>query len=661
MAQCATTALAGAVPRPCVRGARGRFGGLGPVPGVVSPPFPPSRPACPALCVAGRLVWVSLTLARWYAIPRGLCVPRARSGCPSGSPRLPFVCVCARAPAASASPPPPLVGVVCAPRAVPTLGAGRAVPVSPCPSVCPTLVPCSVWRVWGGAARPRFPLTWLRVVRPPRSGSARPGRSRAGRWGEGGGWPVRRAPVCAAGGASGAGGRSASFVPLPALGRQQSGCHWWRSGHGGRGPHTAPVRARLPSLGAVRAAPWRVDAGWLVPRGSCGSWWLGRGGGPCSGPPLGRRGPAGGRGDHPLCLRGGGGRRPRGLRAGGGGGGWGGVAPRPPCSPSGGRSAVPYPAPPLVVGAFAPGVRVRSGSRGRPVHRVRPAWRGGGGEEGRPVNRLPGGPANPEPSLCPPRVGNIAGVTGDAQVRGGAAPILFWFVAVCPPRAWSARRSGALVRARSAATPAGAGGGGRWGARRAGPAAPPPPRVAVPSGGGGASPRLRGGGGSALLRPAGRGGSGGGGGGLRRPPPPRLVGCRPAILCLRCAPLGYTRAVGVAGRPWASGAARSAANGSARRGGGGREGGSDLLAHVRAPAFPRPASAGAAPFAPSWAPPFRCRSVAGKAGVCGWFTGGAWRASVLAAAAVSPPLGAALKPLCMRVGIMWQKTFSESQ
>ena len=53
VAQCATTALAGAVPRLCVRGARGRFGGLGPVPGVVSLLFTPSRPACPALRVAG--------------------------------------------------------------------------------------------------------------------------------------------------------------------------------------------------------------------------------------------------------------------------------------------------------------------------------------------------------------------------------------------------------------------------------------------------------------------------------------------------------------------------------------------------------------------------------------------------------------------------------
>ena len=37
-------------------------------------PVSPFPPACPALCVAGRPVWVSLTLARWYAIPRGLCM-----------------------------------------------------------------------------------------------------------------------------------------------------------------------------------------------------------------------------------------------------------------------------------------------------------------------------------------------------------------------------------------------------------------------------------------------------------------------------------------------------------------------------------------------------------------------------------------------------------
>ena len=95
VAQCATTPLAGAVPRPCVRGARGRFGGLGPVPGVLSHPFPSSRPACPALRVAGRPIRVFVTLTRWYAIPRILCVPRAWSSCPAGSPCVPFACVCA--------------------------------------------------------------------------------------------------------------------------------------------------------------------------------------------------------------------------------------------------------------------------------------------------------------------------------------------------------------------------------------------------------------------------------------------------------------------------------------------------------------------------------------------------------------------------------------
>ena len=111
MALCATFALAGAVSRLCVRGARGLFGGFGPVPGVVSLSFPPPRPACSALRVAGRPVRVSLTLARWNAIPRGLCVPRARSGCPSGSPRVSLSCVCARALAVSAPPPSGWCGV----------------------------------------------------------------------------------------------------------------------------------------------------------------------------------------------------------------------------------------------------------------------------------------------------------------------------------------------------------------------------------------------------------------------------------------------------------------------------------------------------------------------------------------------------------------------
>ena len=160
MGQCATTALAGAVPRPCVRGARGRFRGLGPVPVVVSLPFPPSRPACPALRVASRPVRVYLTLARWYAIPRGLCVPRARSAALLVVPACPLrVCALAlpRRPL-----PPPLGGVACAPRTVPALGAGRAVPRGPYPSACPAPVPCSVWRAWGGGGPVPVPpyLAW---------------------------------------------------------------------------------------------------------------------------------------------------------------------------------------------------------------------------------------------------------------------------------------------------------------------------------------------------------------------------------------------------------------------------------------------------------------------------------------------------------------------
>ena len=183
VAQCASTALAVAVPGPCVRGARSRFGGLGPVPGVVSLSFPPSRPACPALRVAGCPVRVSLTLARWYAIARGLCVPQARSSCPSGSPRVPFACVCARAPAASAPAPPwvvrrahltrsrhwALVGpfhvVHAPPRVLPrslapsgVLGGGRSGPGSSLPGLaCTPFGACMPRGVvggcpWGGVA-----------------------------------------------------------------------------------------------------------------------------------------------------------------------------------------------------------------------------------------------------------------------------------------------------------------------------------------------------------------------------------------------------------------------------------------------------------------------------------------------------------------------------
>ena len=200
-------------------------------------------------------------------------------------------------------------------------------------------------------------------------------------WGRLGGGGVRRARrFCGRGGA--VGGGSLCLVPslcLPWPGNK-AGVTGVVLSMGGVAPHTTPVRARPPSLGAICAASWRVGASSLVLRGSCGSRRLGRGKGRAPAPLSGRR-----RGDHPPCL---GGWGPGPPRLAGREGGWGGVAPRPPCSPSGCRPAVPHPGPPRAVGALPSGVRVRSGSRSRP---------GVGGDEGRPVDRSPGGPCRPEP------------------------------------------------------------------------------------------------------------------------------------------------------------------------------------------------------------------------------------------------------------------------
>ena len=120
------------------------------------------------------------------------------------------LCVCELA-LPQRPPPPPLGGVSCAPRAVPALGAGGAVPSGLCPSPCPAPVPCSVWRAWWGAVRSRFPPTWLGAVRPPWGGSV-PFVCQGAVWGGGGG-PCVVLPVCAVGGGSRAGGHSALFRP----------------------------------------------------------------------------------------------------------------------------------------------------------------------------------------------------------------------------------------------------------------------------------------------------------------------------------------------------------------------------------------------------------------------------------------------------------------
>ena len=270
VAQCATTAFAGAVPRPCVRRARGRFVSSGRYLVLCLPLFPLPAPRVP------RCVWRPVPswcpLSSLAGTPfHAVCAFRKLG--PTALLVVPTCPLCVCAPALPRRPlPPPLGCVACARGAVSALGAARAVPRGPCPSACPAPVPCSVWRALGEAARSRFPPTWLGVVRPPRVGSAHPGRSCARRWGGGGGGgPCAGPPFVRPGGQVGRGVALPRSVPLPSLGRQQSGCHWRRSGHGGRGLHTAPGRTRLPSLGAVRAASSCVGAGLLAPRGSSGS------------------------------------------------------------------------------------------------------------------------------------------------------------------------------------------------------------------------------------------------------------------------------------------------------------------------------------------------------------------------------------------------------
>ena len=120
-----------------------------------------------AVRVAGCTVRVSVPLACRYAIPCGLCVPQARSGCPSRRDCVSVGCGCARAPAVFAPLPPPRVGVARALRRVPVQGASRAVPGGSCPSAFPAPFPCSASLALGGLARSLGSLAWLGVCRPP--------------------------------------------------------------------------------------------------------------------------------------------------------------------------------------------------------------------------------------------------------------------------------------------------------------------------------------------------------------------------------------------------------------------------------------------------------------------------------------------------------------
>ena len=143
-------------------------------------------------------------------------------------------------------------------------------------------------------------------------------------WGAGwGGGGVRRTPrLCGRGGPVGRGVALPHSVPLPSLGRQQSGCHWRCAVHGGRGPpyHSGScspgssgydlcgVLARRRGLACSSRPPWEPAAG---AGGRVALRLLSRAGGGPSPVPRGvgagapaACGPVGGRGGGGLSRRG---------------------------------------------------------------------------------------------------------------------------------------------------------------------------------------------------------------------------------------------------------------------------------------------------------------------------------------------------------------------
>ena len=380
----------------------------------------------------------------WRAVPSGCPLP-SLAGTPFHAvcafrglgpvallvfPACPL-CVCALALPRRPLPPPLLVGVARAPRAVPVLGAGRAVPCGSCPSACPASVPCSVWLAWGGGGGGPVPfplyLAWDCAL--PVGWVCAPGalQHRGAGWGGGG---LCAVPTnCAAGGASGAGGRLASVrlsaFPGQAAKRVSLASLWpWRA--------WPPYRSGLCSL----AVPRRGSCGVLVrSRGfACSSWFLREqaAGSVEAGPaPASLSGAAvlpGGGGIIPAVtgVVGAGAPVACGPVGGVGGPGGGGRAVAPLLPFWGGWLAAPYPAP-LSSPAYSPLAYAFGRGRGAAPCAgcgLPPAGQPGGGGERRPPNRAPGGSNRPGPSLCPPWAGNIAGVIGDALVMGGAAPIL---------------------------------------------------------------------------------------------------------------------------------------------------------------------------------------------------------------------------------------------
>ena len=470
--------------------------------------------------------------------------------------------------------PPPLGGVACAPRAVPALGAGRAAPRGPCPSACPALVSCSVWRAWGGGNPVAVPpslawgcggggraspgggafhccegrlgsgapppptapplggplgsaihVLWARAcgcggptlpswpARPVGAACRRagPGRSCAGGRAGGGGGGAPCPPFARPSWVCRARGRSASFRPSAFPGQATKLVLLASICPWGAWP-PIPLQFVLARLHWARSVrrPGALAPVHLVSAVPVGAGGWGGGAGRAPAPLSG-----GGRGDHPPCLGGWAPGPPR--LAGRWGGGGGGSRRGLPAPPLGGGPRFPILAP-LVSLAHSPPACACGGGRG-----AAPGW---GGMRGSPRTAPLGAPADLNPPSALPKWALVMGGSWGprppycSDTPPCAAPKL-------GPRVAPARWCWLACRPRPPREQA-AGGAGARGVQVK-PHSPPPPRRG-PFWGRGGAPSAPGGRGVAPVARKLGGGSGGGGGGGAAPPPPlprRASACHP--------------------------------------------------------------------------------------------------------------------------------------